>query len=33
MSYQCVLPMQVHGAGYVQMGMISNAKAEKLVSS
>ncbi|XP_014237065.1 uncharacterized protein LOC106659174 [Trichogramma pretiosum] len=29
-SYQCVLPMQVHGADYVQMGMISNAKAEKL---
>ncbi|XP_058790692.1 uncharacterized protein LOC131663927 isoform X2 [Phymastichus coffea] len=29
-SYQCVLPMQVHGADYAQMGMISNAKAEKL---
>lgn len=31
-SYQCVLPMQVHGADYSQMGMINNAKAEKLVS-
>lgn len=31
-SYQCVLPMQVHGADYAQMGMISNVKAEKLVS-
>lgn len=31
-SYQCVLPMLVHGSGYVQMQMISNSKAEKLVS-
>lgn len=31
MSYQCVLPMHVHGSGYVQMQMISNSKAEKLV--
>lgn len=30
-SYQCVLPMHVHGSGYVQMQMISNSKAEKLV--
>lgn len=30
-SYQCVLPMLVHGSGYVQMQMISNSKAEKLV--
>ncbi|KAF7387300.1 hypothetical protein HZH68_012977 [Vespula germanica] len=29
-SYQCVLPMHVHGSGYVQMQMISNSKAEKL---
>ena len=27
-----MLPMQVHGADYAQMGMISNAKATKLVS-
>ncbi|RLU15205.1 hypothetical protein DMN91_012199 [Ooceraea biroi] len=32
-SYQCVLPMLVHGSGYVQMQMISNSKAEKLVLS
>ncbi|KAL0118269.1 hypothetical protein PUN28_009133 [Cardiocondyla obscurior] len=30
-SYQCVLPMLVHGSGYVQMQMISNSKAEKLI--
>ncbi|XP_031830015.1 uncharacterized protein LOC116425885 [Nomia melanderi] len=30
-SYQCVLPMHVHGSGYVQMQMISNSKAEKLI--
>lgn len=30
-GYQCVLPMLVHGSGYVQMQMISNSKAEKLV--
>ncbi|XP_029178991.1 uncharacterized protein LOC114946588 isoform X2 [Nylanderia fulva] len=30
-SYQCVLPMLVHGSGYVQMQMISNTKAEKLI--
>ena len=30
-SYQCVLPMNVHGSGYTQMQMISNSKAEKLV--
>lgn len=28
-SYQCVLPMNVHGSGYAQMQMISNSKAEK----
>lgn len=31
-SYQCVLPMHVHGSGYVQMHMISNGKAEKMVN-
>ncbi|XP_014296629.1 uncharacterized protein LOC103576039 isoform X2 [Microplitis demolitor] len=30
-SYQCVLPMDVHGSGYVRMQMISNNKAEKLM--
>ncbi|KAK0166770.1 hypothetical protein PV327_004257 [Microctonus hyperodae] len=30
-SYQCVLPMNVHGSGYVQMQMISNSKAEKMM--
>ncbi|XP_017893081.1 uncharacterized protein LOC108632797 [Ceratina calcarata] len=30
-SYQCVLPMHVHGSGYVQMQMISNIKAERLI--
>lgn len=30
-SYQCVLPMVVHGSGYTQMQMISNSKAEKMV--
>ncbi|XP_066583964.1 uncharacterized protein [Prorops nasuta] len=30
-SYQCVLPVHVHGSGYVQMQMISNSKAEKLM--
>lgn len=30
-SYQYVLPMHVHGSGYVQMQMISNSKAEKMV--
>ncbi|XP_076653216.1 uncharacterized protein LOC143359266 isoform X2 [Halictus rubicundus] len=30
-SYQCVLPMLVHGSGYVQMQMISNSKAEKMI--
>ncbi|XP_072762738.1 uncharacterized protein [Anoplolepis gracilipes] len=30
-SYQCVLPMLVHGSGYVQMQMISNSKAEKQI--
>ncbi|XP_063982430.1 uncharacterized protein LOC135165251 isoform X1 [Diachasmimorpha longicaudata] len=29
-SYQCVLPMHVHGSGYVQMQMISNGKAERM---
>ncbi|XP_012226414.1 uncharacterized protein [Linepithema humile] len=30
-GYQCVLPMLVHGSGYVQMQMINNSKAEKLI--
>ncbi|XP_015592015.2 uncharacterized protein LOC107266235 isoform X2 [Cephus cinctus] len=30
-SYQCVLPMHVHGSGYAQMQMISNSKAEKMM--
>ncbi|XP_034942628.1 uncharacterized protein [Chelonus insularis] len=30
-SYQCVLPVNVHGSGYVQMQMISNSKAAKLM--
>lgn len=30
-NYQYVLPIHVHGSGYVQMQMISNSKAEKLV--
>ncbi|XP_057341598.1 uncharacterized protein LOC130678429 isoform X2 [Microplitis mediator] len=30
-SYQCVLPIDVHGSGYVRMQMISNNKAEKLM--
>ncbi|XP_046592832.1 uncharacterized protein LOC107218731 isoform X1 [Neodiprion lecontei] len=29
-SYQCVLPMNVHGSGYTQMQMINNSKAEKM---
>ena len=32
-GYHNALPMEVHGAGYTQMHMISNTKAEKLVSS
>lgn len=31
-SYQCVLPMNVHGSGYTQMQMINNSKAEKMVT-
>ena len=31
-SYQCVLPLHVHGTGYAQMQMISNSKAEKMVN-
>ncbi|XP_012288698.1 uncharacterized protein LOC105704225 [Orussus abietinus] len=30
-SYQCVLPIHVHGSGYAQMQMISNSKAEKMM--
>ncbi|KAK7872737.1 hypothetical protein R5R35_011872 [Gryllus longicercus] len=31
-SYHCALPLEVHGAGYVQLQMISNSKAEKLMA-
>lgn len=30
-GYHNALPLEVHGSGYTQMQMISNAKAEKLV--
>ena len=29
-GYHSALPLEVHGSGYTQMQMISNAKAEKL---
>jgi hypothetical protein len=31
-GYHCALPLEVHGAGYAQLQMISNTKAGKLVS-
>lgn len=31
-GYHNALPLEVHGSGYTQMHMISNSKAEKLVS-
>lgn len=31
-GFHSALPLEVHGTGYVQMQMISNSKAEKLVS-
>ena len=31
-GYHNALPLEVHGSGYSQMHMISNTKAEKLVS-
>ncbi|XP_067004415.2 uncharacterized protein [Anabrus simplex] len=31
-GYHCALPLEVHGAGYVQLQMISNSKAEKLMA-
>ena len=29
-GYHSALPLEVHGSGYTQLAMISNAKAEKL---
>ncbi|KAJ9593181.1 hypothetical protein L9F63_015278, partial [Diploptera punctata] len=31
-GYHCALPLEVHGAGYVQLQMISNSKAGKLMA-
>ncbi|XP_049805751.1 uncharacterized protein LOC126248624 [Schistocerca nitens] len=31
-GYHCALPLEIHGAGYMQLQMISNSKAEKLMA-
>lgn len=31
-GYHSALPLEVHGSGYAQMQMVSNSKAERLVS-